>query len=240
MAHSTAVLLGLHVPEGFKCCSYGFECRHPDGCILPATTDYFYKNSQRKDGLSGDCKVCHNTLTKQWDSAHPVQRRAISDSWKKRNPDKTAAQARKWRKKNPQRARELDRRCIRSLDLVKAKIRSHRRMARKRNLPNTFTHDDWQHALNYFNGCCAVCGRQLTDLFTTHKAHADHWIPLNDAFCPGSVATNIVPLCGGLDGCNQSKGSKLPNAWLIERFGKRKAEAILIRVKAYFDNIRAA
>jgi len=118
-----------------------------------------------------------------------------------------------------------------------SRINKVRRLARKRGLPDTFTTDDWNHALTYFNGCCAVCERQLDDLFGTHKAHADHWIPLSNPDCPGTVPTNIVPLCGGTDGCNQSKGPQLPEAWLIRKFGKRKAADILEKVHDYFDSL---
>jgi hypothetical protein len=113
-----------------------------------------------------------------------------------------------------------------------------RRRARKLALPDYFTILDWQYALDYFNDCCAACGRQLTDLFGTHKANADHWIPLASPDCPGTVPGNIVPLCGGEGGCNNSKSDKDPEEWLIARFGKRKGKAILQRINAYFDWIR--
>ncbi len=115
-------------------------------------------------------------------------------------------------------------------DLIDQAIRRER----KRKLVKDFTPSDWQRALNYFNGCCAVCGRPLADLFGTRTASYDHWIPVVSPDCPGTIPTNIVPLCSGLDGCNQSKGSKIADEWLVEKFGKRKAAQILKRVNAYF------
>lgn len=108
-----------------------------------------------------------------------------------------------------------------------------------RSLPYDFTPDMWQRALDYFNGVCPACGRQFVDLFDERTAHADHWIPLSSPDCPGTVPTNIIPLCGGIDGCNQSKGYKDPIEWLTWKFGKRRAREILKRIEAYFEWVKA-
>lgn len=121
--------------------------------------------------------------------------------------------------------------------LLRAKIAKAKRRTKKHNLPNTFTESDWQCALNYFNGCCAVCGRQLNDMFGEFTAAADHWIPISyeGDDNPGTVPENIVPLCHGIDGCNNSKSNKMPEEWLTETYGARKAKRILKRVNVYFE-----
>lgn len=109
----------------------------------------------------------------------------------------------------------------------------HKRRALQRQLPMNFTDDDWQRALDYFNGCCAVCGRPRGLWHTLAK---DHWIPLSSP-CPdnpGTVPTNIVPLCGGVGGCNESKNNRDATEWLRWRFGKRKARQTLKRIEEYF------
>jgi len=105
-------------------------------------------------------------------------------------------------------------------------------------LPNTLTDAEWQNALNYFNGCCAVCGRQLNDMFGQFRAAKDHWIPLQHGKDnPGTVVKNIVPLCHGVGGCNNRKYISMPNEWLKRKFGRRKAKQIAARVQAYFDSL---
>ncbi len=59
------------------------------------------------------------------------------------------------------------------------------------------------------------------------------------------IVGNVVPLCHARPGvpcgnpaCNQSKNDKDPEAWLLERFGARKAKAILKRINAYFAWVR--
>ena len=121
-----------------------------------------------------------------------------------------------------------------------SRARAHTRAAHKLNLPSTLTNEQWQHALNYFKGCCAVCGRPLRDLFGTHFAAQDHWIPESSPNCPGYIATNIVPLCHGLDGCNNKKYNTMPDVWLEREYGKRKAKQIIARIEAYFRSLNAA
>ena len=103
--------------------------------------------------------------------------------------------------------------------------------ARRRSLPNTFTRLDWERAQEYWNYACAVCGRQRG---LWHTISQDHWVPLTDPTCPGTVATNMLPLCCGENGCNNSKGKKNPELWLIEKLGKRKAKKKVAEINAYF------
>lgn len=116
------------------------------------------------------------------------------------------------------------------------KMAGQRRRSRRAKFPADYTADDWQFALNYFNGCCAVCDRPILGLF--HTAHMDHWFALATPDCPGTVPGNIVPLCGGKDGCNTSKNARDPEEWLIKKFGKRKAKAILARIHEFFSKVR--
>lgn len=103
--------------------------------------------------------------------------------------------------------------------------------ARRKALPNTYTADDWAQALDYWDNTCAVCGRPPG---LWHTLSQDHWLPLSHPDCPGTVAMNMLPLCYGADGCNNSKGKKEPHKWLIERLGKRKAKKKLAEIEAYF------
>jgi hypothetical protein len=124
-------------------------------------------------------------------------------------------------------------------DQIQQRIIHANRKAQLSKLPNTLTEGQWQYALNYFNGGCAVCGSQLNDLSGKRTIAADHWIPLSykGDDNPGTVATNIVPLCHGVDGCNNSKNNTMPDVWLEWKFGKRKAKKIMKRIQDYFDSL---
>lgn len=90
----------------------------------------------------------------------------------------------------------------------------------------------------YFDGCCAICGR-LPSFW--HILAQEHWIPITDPRLdnPGTVVGNMLPMChsrkDGENGCNNSKSNKDPIVWLVEKFGKRKARRILERIEAYFE-----
>lgn len=76
--------------------------------------------------------------------------------------------------------------------------REHRRRARKEELINDFTSDDWRHCIEYFKGDngkqCSYCGN-YTDELTQ-----DHFIPLSKGghYTKG----NIIPICFS---CNTQK-----------------------------------
>lgn len=202
------------------------KCNHE----YPATTEYFHKSSQSEDGLRGMCKVCRcayssnyyqhhkdtaSAYSREYRVNHPEQSRAYSLAWYYKNSKQAVQSTRNWRQKTP----------------GKQQTYKQTRRSRSLGLPDNFSHNDWEYALKYFNGCCAVCGRPQG---LWHTLAQDHWIPLSSPDCPGTVATNIVPLCHGVDGCNNSKGNKSPEQWLVEKFGKRKAARILKRIQIYF------
>lgn len=165
-----------------------------------------------------------------------------------RDPETARAKARHHYWRNPERCRERRRRYgANNRDKVKIQrqiwyrtgagiVAVQRRNARKRSLPNTLTTQQWQRCLKYWHHRCAVCDRPIG---LWHTLAADHWIPLSNGSCPGTVPGNIIPLCHGIDGCNNSKSSRDPVVWLTEKFGKRKSAQILARVTAYFEWVQA-
>lgn len=234
---------------------------------LPATKAYFRTRNISKDGLHPNCNACRNHRDRQRRGKNPnpvvglikvqarlaergerlctecVQIKSLDQfgahsstcfpcareqtrNYRAKNPEVVAATKKRYRAKHSAR-----------LQAWRA-VNWARRSARKRDLPDAFSQDDWQRALDYFNGCCAICGRQLTNLFGTHTAAADHWIPLNAADCPGTVPTNMIPLCHGEGGCNNRKKDRHPVEFLESTLGKRRASNILKRVNDYFDMVR--
>lgn len=241
-----------------KCCK---KC----GQTLPATLEYFYHKANGLYGLYSRCKKCHRAMTsvtsKAWNKAHPERVKAAQRRWIDRDPETTREKrtnwARTWRKNNPDKARAAWQRqkikrkkegykysrtaaAARPATRLTRRVRNQKYKARKRNLPNSLTSSEWVSAVNYFNGCCAVCGRQLSDLFATHSVGMDHWIPLTDPDCPGTIAANIIPLCHGEGGCNNLKGAKRPDEWLVSRYGSRKAKQVLNRIETYFDWVKSS
>src|SRR5258707_6070820 len=108
-------------------------------------------------------------------------------------------------------------------------------LLRNRELPSVFTSQDCRNALEYWGRRCAVCERPRG---LWHTLSQDHWIPLSSPDCPGTDPTNILPLCCGTDGCNNSKGRSLPDVWLERKLGKRRAGRKLAEIEGYFNWVR--
>lgn len=117
------------------------------------------------------------------------------------------------------------------------RVWAEKRRARKLSLPDTLTLEQWKHALLYWNNRCAICDREFGKSID-YRCAADHWIPLSAENCPGTTIDNMIPLCHGKDGCNNSKSTKLPQEWLLKRFGEEKANELLTNVNLYFETVR--
>jgi hypothetical protein len=121
------------------------------------------------------------------------------------------------------------------------RIHYHRYRARKRALPDSLDTNAVTFLFQYWQFACAICGREAGGLF--HVLALDHWIPLSNPTCPGTVAWNILPLCHAKPGipsfphvpyCNNSKAAQDPVTWLKTKLGPRKANAKLRDIETYF------
>lgn len=234
----------------------GFVCQCKP-CISKRTTKWYIENKEHAKKKAHEWRLKNIERAKANDHEkylrNPQRMKERVRIWKQQNRESVRASsrktARKYYKEHTEEMREKSRNWNRTHreyvheknrqwfknNRDAARARSHRRRARKLSLPDTITKQDIQFSLEYFHYCCAVCGRPLNGLW--HTGALDHWIPLNSPDCPGSIPTNEVPLCHGLDGCNNIKGDKDPVQWLIEKYGKRKANIILKRIAAYFATL---
>jgi len=155
----------------------------------------------------------------QYRKDHPEKIKADMARWYAEHPEQAKANRIRWKAEHP----------------AEARANNMRYEARKRGLPATFDIEARAFMLSYWGYACAVCGRQ-EGLFGWTLAD-DHTIPLSAPDCPGTVATNMLPLCHGKGGCNNSKSTKNLQVWLISRFGKRKAAVITRKITDYFAKV---
>jgi hypothetical protein len=180
-------------------------------------------NARRRDRYAADPAP---TLARQaqYLLTHRDTRIAVQKRYRDTHPDETRASAVRWRQANPE----------------KVRIKQARYVARKRALQDTFTVAEHDFMLAYWSHVCAVCGNQEGFAWTLA---ADHWIPVSNPESPGTVATNMLPLCHstktGAMGCNNSKSGKNGAIWLVERFGARKGARILKAIQTYFALVGA-
>jgi len=166
--------------------------------------------------------------------AHSERAKATSQRSRAAHPDRNRARVKRWRTRFPEKKRALNQRWDKA-NPEKTRNKVLRKRARRRGLPNTFTLAEQRFCRQYWQHACALCGRE--EGFQWILAF-DHFIPLADPGCPGTVATNMLVLCHGEGGCNNSKGGTDAQMWLQARFGKRKAQAILKEIDAYFHLVR--
>lgn len=239
------------------------------GGVFPATAEWFILDKRNKSGLGARCRKCCRKYEYEWRNANPEKMRSRKYKYSESNREKIRNASREWRVTNPKKARHSQQKynesnpgkrdefqrnyykanrekiCARErkryrINPKQERERNRRYRTRLNNLPFNFGSRDEQRAIDYFHGCCAVCGRQLEDLFGEHKAAADHWIAISDARPdnPGTVTGNMIPLCHGVGGCNNFKGNKDPHEWLHQAYSARKADEIIARVEAYFEWVR--
>ncbi len=225
------------------------------GSLYPQTQEYFIVRQRHPGGgctLGGQCKDCYRRRQRVYHAAHRDHENAEHRQWRTAHKEEINARQRTKYAENPVPRRERNRRRRLLYPLAKqiegqqyratargkevARTAFARRKARKLGLPCTFTTDDWKYTLEYWYYTCAICGAQDGLL---HMLAQEHWIALSHPHSPGTVATNMLPLCDGTFGCNQRKGKKDGWTFLVERLGPRKAKAKLREIDAYFAAVRA-
>jgi len=193
-------------------------CSNPDCVFLgkPQPISSFKERAANKDGHEGRCRACRRIIKNKQEARYRKKPNHYckSDRFK---------ESRKRYRQSPQ-------------GKLTISVNAARRYARTKNLPDNFTKQDWIFCLDYWGGCCAICG-QSADFW--HIIAIDHWIPLASPICPGTIPENIIPLCHskeiGMGGCNNSKHSQDPLEWLTKTLGEQKATQVLKRVKTYFE-----
>lgn len=156
-----------------------------------------------------------------------IEIKAYISHWQCNNRDKTRKYAFDRRRKQG-----MNVRAPAYFHTERRRVRKQLRRARMMGLEATLTFSEWEHCIDYFNNCCAMCGRPKGFF---HTIGLDHWIPLERG--GGTTADNVLPMCCGYDGCNNEKSDRDPHTWLTTRFGARRAAAIEARIAAYFDSV---
>lgn len=206
------------------------------GNSYPSTSDHFYLRGDKR-GLRPYCKRCTVKDNRRWMDEHPEEHRRHSRASmhrlrirqpdygqrmeRRRDKEGRRASQRLWRRKTQIRARNKD------------KVTHATRKAREAAVLAVYTQAEWARCLSYFNHCCVAC-RRPAGLW--HRLSLDHWTPISKG--GPTTAENIVPLCIGTDGCNNSKGNREPGEWLRWRYGEAKARQVEKRVEGYFESLR--
>ena len=201
--------------------------------------------------------------SKAWDEANPEKKKANFAAWYAKNREKNPADSAARRAADPEKARAINKKSndkhrekrnaysrenhAKNADAINARhaeylkenpqvVRRYnqRRKAHQRGLPHTFTPAQEAFMFAYWQHACAICGNQQGFFWTLV---GDHVIPLSSPSCPGTVASNMIPLCNGRGGCNSSKKHQAMEPWLLKRVGPQKTKKILKAIATYFAEV---
>lgn len=217
-----------------------------NACKQVKPIEQFGKDKYTCDGYATRCFECKRLENEEFRKKYPEKAPERTARYRKNHPEKIKAYADTNRENINRRRRErYANNPERELIINKAWYDSHpdfsrermqRRRSRMANIPHTFAAEHRAFMLQYWHHACAICGNQ--EGFFWQLAE-DHWIPVTSPDCPGTIATNIVPLCHGKGGCNNAKGYSHPTTWLLGRFGPKKAKSIQQTIEAYFLAVAA-
>jgi hypothetical protein len=222
----------------------------------------FTRHSRSADGLRAACRECIKKREKEIRKNDPARFRAYLAKQRERDHEKLAEWKREYYEKNKARLLAKQKKyraankekCNAAVRVwmqanrahlavyqatyrggdqykARAKIRLLKRRARKRGLPNAWSVDSAERAKDWFGNRCAVCEAPF-GLFT--KIHWDHWVSLTNPKCPGTVPTNMVPLCST---CNLQKLNRDAAAWLAFKFNPDEAARVQARIDRFFHFI---
>ena len=184
----------------------------------------FFTNIKSKDGFSSKCKSCAKIKydvtgegrKKKTESSMSKEARREYDHNRYWNNKEEIALKRKIRKENGYKYFSEKEKKLKV-------IRNQKRRATLKNLPNSFTLEQWEFCKNSFDNKCCYCGKK-------EPLQQEHFIPVSKM---GHFAiNNILPACGS---CNIKKNNGDFFYWYPRQsFYSKQRE---IKILNYLNNI---
>jgi hypothetical protein len=194
----------------------------------------FYLDKNSLDGYAMRCMQCTKHKYDNLDKSD--SKKAKSEKIKEPKPKKKPLSDEELKAKNKQRhfnyywknkEKIIERRKIRKENGYKYSsekekkskvVRNQKRRANLKNLPNTFTLEEWEYCKAYFNNKCCYCGEDA-------PLQQEHFIPVSKM--GPFTADNILPSCGS---CNVKKQDKDFFEWYpTEPFYSKENETKILK-----------
>lgn len=160
---------------------------------------------------------------RQYHKDHPE----ILSNWVKNNRERILETRRKRYQKNPEKYRKAVKQWNKE-NYYKVRLAEQKRYARNKSLPDTLTLEEWENCVNYFSLKCVYCGEHV------ERLSMDHFIPLANSACPGTVIDNILPACTT---CNIRKNDCDPYVWIYRSFETHQALHVICTIQMYFQHL---
>ncbi len=162
-------------------------------CKEEKTLENFYRNKYAPDGTTAECKRCCRARAERRRKEKPQIIKEENRNWAARNADRiNARQRKKYEETYREKKLEQNREWVRK-NPEWSKVKYHRRRLRLLEAGPSFSTEQWNALLQYYDQRCLACGLE-------GESTVDHVVPV---FKGGSGSiSNIQPLCGP---CNSKK-----------------------------------
>lgn len=221
----------------------------------PLTTEYFNRRKASRDGFYGqctDCRVAYNRQHRKLNAEKVRQTRRNyyeenreeiinkSKEYYEKNRERIAIRRKRYYKENREwfldnRRRYYEENKEEHLKRMRRYVKENphvfrktkqKRKAKKRNLPHTLTHEQWNNAKLYFDKACSYCGMTEAEHVEKYNQtlHQEHFIPLSEG--GEYMHNNIIPACVS---CNSSKRDRDFFEWYpsYEHYSRTREKKIL-------------
>jgi len=196
---------------------------------------------KHRDGLFNQCKICNrkeNIIRKRknkdilsakkkiWYQNNKDSVKASNSRWLARNKESQVEYRKKWYIDNSASVLERTKKYAKE-NPDRRRVILQRYKARKLNVPNTLTPEQWIDIKLYFDDKCAYCGR-------LEPLAQDHFV----AVSKGGEYThnNIIPAC---QRCNSSKGSQMAMTWYkSQSYYSKSRESRILSHLGYKGNVQ--
>jgi 5-methylcytosine-specific restriction endonuclease McrA len=193
------------------------------GVEYPKTKEYFYPHKVCKDGFRGECKKCAKQYALK--NKEKISERMLL--YREEHRDQLRERYKEYNKKYMQEHKEQAyERSAKYQHSHKEQYRTYCncRRAKKMQLLNTLTKEQWELIKKKFNNQCAYCGKEL-------PLQQEHFVPLSKG--GEFTQNNIIPACGG---CNQRKHNSDFFEWYPEQKFYSKVREHKILSFLHYDN----
>lgn len=179
--------------------------------IAQYKAEYYQKNKEKIEEQSKANKEAKAIYMKQWREKNKERLTEYQKQYISTNRGKISEYNKQFRIDNPEKVTEQERRYNKKryknnpqyfIDRVtqwakdnpdRVNMKKQRRKSQAKQLPNTFTIEEWEDAKAYFGNKCCYCGDETT-------LQQEHFIPLSKG--GWYTVQNIIPACKS---CNCSK-----------------------------------
>ena len=176
-------------------------------CGIEKELGEFHKKKTGKYGVNSRCKMCVRKQKKEYYNQNKDEIKQQKKEYREQNKDKIKEYRKEYYEQNKDKIKEYLKEYLQTEHgKMVFKINNHKRRAKKKEVAKlgTYTIEEWQEAMQFFNNKCAWSGKSLTN----KNESVDHIYPNSKG---GTLNINNIVPCD--ISVNKSKGDSDWEEW---------------------------